>query len=128
MSRELPQNKIEPRDLSTSLLLTPKLTSPKRRLAMRMRERVVRVGTEPKPETERLRAKFTQLQVGQLISWIGRFARRAATAKYILSELSPESVFTPKLCEEQDQNINAFILATQEYQSRINHGLQQGKR
>lgn len=104
--------------VSTQILAAEKASGTERRMAMRIREVVVRVGVAPKIESNRLQKKFKRLSIGPLVSWIGRFARRAATAKYLLEKLSPDSVFAPNIRNEQAKNLTAFILATKEYQTR----------
>lgn len=115
------QNQLSPLELSTTILTSSdKLTGTQRRRAMRMRETVVRVGTEPKPQIQKFQERFRRTQVGSLVSQIARFARRAAHCRYLLEKLSPQSVFAAPLRDEQERHLSMFVVASGEWQKRVN--------
>lgn len=115
------QNKLSLREMSTAILTSPdNLTGTQRRRAMRMREKVVLVGTEPKPELQRLQERFSRTPVRSLVSQIARFARRAAHCKYLLEKMSPDSVFAQPMRDEQTRALTAFAVASGEWQKRTN--------
>lgn len=118
------KNQLSPLELSTTILTSSdKLTGTQRRRAMRMREKVVRVGTEPKPELQRFQERFRRTPVSSLVSQIGRFARRAAHCRYLLEKLAPDSVFAAPLRDEQTRHLTAFVLASGEWQRRAGPGI-----
>lgn len=115
------KNKLTPKELATQVLFSPeKMSNAVRRRAMRMRETVVHIGTEPKPFADRCRGKFRTLTIGPLIRRIQRHARHAAHFRYQLEKLSSDSVFAPPLRVAQHQHLTAFALASAEWQRRIN--------
>lgn len=101
------------------LLTDPKqkLGGPARRYLMRVRSNVL-VMPEPVEVTAKLERKLATLTLAQVIRRRAQFARRAATAKYLLAALSPDSQFGPPIQATQDMNLRAFQSAQAELDAR----------
>lgn len=114
------QNQLSVLELSTTILTSKKLTGTQRRRAMRMREKIVRVGADPKPMLQKFQERFRRTPIRSLVSQIGRFARHAAHCRYLLEKMSPNSSFAAAVQEEQTRNLTAFAVASGEWQKRTN--------
>lgn len=100
------------------------LTDPKQKLGGPARRYLKRVLTaylvmpEPVEVTAKLERKLATLTLAQVVRRRAQFARRAATAKYLLAALSPDSQFRPPIQATQDMNLRAFLVAQAELDAR----------
>lgn len=73
---------------------------------------------QPKDQMLKLTQKLASYTAGRLVRFVQQSARRASTAKHLLSKLAPGSVFRRPLEENQKFNIVAFVAATTELENR----------
>lgn len=111
-----------PLEISTRVLSNPKqkLTAKSRKRFLRSRENVIVAPTKPAIEGPIKYAKrLTRLSLRQVIREIHKCARRAATAKHVLDDLSKDSLFRANVERAQAIELHKMKQAIAERDSRI---------
>lgn len=104
------------------------LSDPKQKLSARSRKRFLKSRgavidlpcTEPVLTPIKFARRLTRLSLRQVGREIHKAAHRAATAKYILDDLSPDSMFRPSVQAQHDAQLHRFKQAVAEREARIN--------
>lgn len=111
-----------PLEVSTRVLSNPlqRLTAKSRKRFLRSRSNIVSVDGKPAvAEPIKFARRLTRLTLIQLGRERKKAARRAASAKYILDDLSPDSMFRPRVEKEQSAQIYRLAQVMAEIGSRI---------
>jgi hypothetical protein len=113
-------NTLDPQIFYTNLLTDPKrkMSARWRRTAWRTREKAFLSTQQPKDSAKKLAEKVLTLPAGRLVKFLKQSARKAATAKYLLVKLDPDSRFRGPLEHEQSFQLAAFACAKKEYNFR----------
>lgn len=111
-----------PQEISANILSNPKqmrLSGKSRRRLQRGRGAVVAIDTKaPGEPAVKVMVKFSRLSLAQLLRRQAQAARRASTAKHIISDLSPGSMFAIEMKAVQTSQLSLLRQITAEIRSR----------
>ncbi len=111
-----------PLRISSSVLTEPKnkLTNAARKRFLRSRQSIVVAPTKPAVEEPiKFAKRLTRLSLFQVGREIQKAARRAATAKHLLADMSETSMFRPAVEVRHREELNRYRQAIAERNSRI---------